>query len=83
MEKMLVLFLLIGSVLPALGQVAQMRARLLSSLTNIEVEQYLKRNDIIFIPVGTVEAHGGLPLDCEYIGPLAPSLKMLKQSINL
>ena len=32
----------------------QMRTRLLTSLTNTEVEQYLKRNDVIFIPVGTV-----------------------------
>ena len=44
-----------------------MRTRNLCALTNYEAEQYLKRNDVIFIPVGTVELHGPLPLDCEYV----------------
>ena len=44
-----------------------MRTRNLCALTNFEVEQYLERNDVIFIPVGTVELHGPLPLDCEYV----------------
>lgn len=32
-----------------------MRTRLMTQLTNFEVEQYLEHNDLIFIPVGTVE----------------------------
>src|SRR2546427_5693832 len=48
--------------------VPQMRTRLLTGLTNTEIEQYLKRNDVIFVPVGTVEPQGGLPIDCEYVG---------------
>lgn len=44
-----------------------MRTRILNYLTNDEVEKYLKRNDIIFIPVGSTELHGGLPLNCEAI----------------
>ena len=51
--------------------VPPMRTRSLPSLTNTEVEAYLSRNDIIFIPVGNVEVHGGLPEDCEYVGPIA------------
>jgi len=43
--------------------VPQMRTRLLTGLTNTEIEQYLKRNDVIFVPVGTVEPHGGLPMN--------------------
>jgi creatinine amidohydrolase len=56
-----------------------MRTRYLTSLTNAEIEEYLQRNDIIFVPVGTVEVHGGLPVDCEYVGPLAWSLKLAEE----
>lgn len=44
-----------------------MRTRFLSKLVNCEVEEYLKRNDIIVIPVGVTELHGGLPLDAETV----------------
>src|SRR5689334_9469372 len=63
--------------------VPQMRSRYLTSLTNTEVEAYLQRNDIIFIPVGNVEVHGGLPTDCEYVGPLAFAQKMAEQTDGL
>ena len=56
------------------------RTRYLTSLTNTEIEEYLKRNDIIFIPVGDVEVHGGLPTDCEYVGPLAFAQKMAEEA---
>ena len=53
---------LAGSVLTqtaAWGQSApQMRTRYFTSLSNVEVEQYLKRNDVIFVPVGTSESFG-------------------------
>lgn len=42
-----------------------MRTRILPKMLNDEVEAYLSRNDIIIVPVGTVEMHGGFPLDCE------------------
>jgi creatinine amidohydrolase len=63
--------------------VPQMRTRLLTGLTNTEIEQYLKRNDVIFVPVGTVEPHGGLPIDCEYVGPLAYAIKMAEATDGL
>lgn len=44
-----------------------MRTRILNKLTNYEVEQYLEKNDLIFLPIGTVETHGGLPLDAETV----------------
>lgn len=53
-----------------------MRTRNLTALTNWEAEQYLKRNDVIFIPVGTVELHGPLPMDCEYVGVEALAYKL-------
>jgi creatinine amidohydrolase len=60
-----------------------MRTRSLPSLTNTEVEAYLNRNDIIYIPVGNVEVHGGLPEDCEYVGPLAFATKMAEETDGL
>ena len=60
-----------------------MRTRYLTSLTNTEIETYLKRNDIIFIPVGNVEVHGGFPTDCEYVGPLAFAQKMAEETDGL
>ena len=54
----------------------EMRSRLLSTLNNKEVEEYLDRNDIIIVPVGTVEMHGGLPLDCETVVSEGIAVKM-------
>lgn len=48
-------------------EVSKMRTRILSQMANCEVEEYLERNDIIFIPVGVTEMHGALPMDCEYV----------------
>jgi creatinine amidohydrolase len=56
-----------------------MRTRYLTSLTNAEINEYLKRNDIIFVPVGVVEVHGGFPVDCEYVGALAWAQKLAEE----
>lgn len=53
-----------------------MRTRLLPKMLNDEVEKYLERNDIIIVPVGTVEMHGGFPLECETTISEAYALKM-------
>lgn len=44
-----------------------MRTRALNAMTNHEIEEYLKRKDVVFIPVGTVETHNPYPVDCEYV----------------
>jgi len=54
----------------------QMRTRNMGALTNFEVEQYLDRNDVVFIPVGTQELHGPFPLDCEYVAVEALAYKL-------
>jgi len=46
-----------------------MRTRLLTSLTGYEVDEYVKRNDVIFVPVGPTELNGGNPTDVEYVIP--------------
>lgn len=53
-----------------------MRTRILPRMLNSEVQEYLKNNDIIIVPVGTVEMHGGLPLDVETVVSEAIGLKM-------
>jgi creatinine amidohydrolase len=75
---------LLGFVTVSAAQTSPpMRTRYLTSLTNTEIEEYLRRNDIIFIPVGNVEVHGGLPTDCEYVGPLAFAQKMAEEADGL
>ena len=61
----------------------QLRTRYLTSLTNIEVEDYLQRNDLVFVPIGTVQAHGVLPVDAEYVAAQALALKMAEASDGL
>ncbi len=61
----------------------KMRSRNLCALMNIEVEEYLQRNDVIFIPVGTVELHGPMPLDCEYVVAEALAYKLAEKCDGL
>ena len=53
-----------------------MRTRIFGKMLNSEVQEYLNRNDIIIVPVGTTEMHGGFPLDCETVISEAYALKM-------
>ncbi len=53
-----------------------MRTRILPKMLNSEVEAYLEKNDIIFVSVGTVEMHGGYPLDSEAVVSEAFALEM-------
>jgi len=53
-----------------------MRTRILGKMLNSEVQDYLQRNDIIIVAVGTTEMHGGFPLDCETVISEAYALKM-------
>jgi creatinine amidohydrolase len=56
-----------------------MRTRLYDSLRNREIEEYLGRNDIVFLPVGTIEMHGEMPVGCEHVLPLAMALLMAEE----
>ena len=53
-----------------------MRTRILGKMLNSEVQEYLQHNDIIIVPVGPTEMHGGFPLDCETVISEAYALKM-------
>lgn len=48
--------------------ISKMRSRQFPDLTNWEIEQYLKRNDLIVVPVGHCEMLGATPVDGEYVG---------------
>jgi creatinine amidohydrolase len=63
--------------------VPQMRTRLLTSLTGYEVSEYLKRNDVIFVPIGPTEVNGGSPTDVEYVIPLAFAIKLAEKGDGL
>ena len=54
----------------------ELRTRILPKMLNSEVEAYLEHNDIIIVSVGTVEMHGGFPLDSETVISEAYALKM-------
>ncbi len=63
-----------------------MKTHILNKMRNIEVEEYLNRGrDVIFIPVGTVELHGDLPLDCEtvYVEAIAEKMAEATDSLSL
>ena len=61
----------------------EMRTRILPKMLNSEVEEYLKQNDIIFVSVGTVELHGGYPLDSEAVISEAFALEMAEAAGGL
>lgn len=60
-----------------------MRTRIFDNLTNEEVTNYLRHNDLIFLPVGTVEMHGEMPLGCEHVLPLAFAVRLAEGADGL
>ncbi len=60
-----------------------MRTRFLPKMTHDEVCEYIKRNDIIYVPFGTVEVHGTFPLDVETTTPEAFALLMAEETDGL
>ena len=61
---------------PLPAQVRKLHTRDLTRLSQIQVADYLKRSDIIFIPVGAVETNGIMPSDRDYTSPLGMSIAM-------
>ena len=60
-----------------------MRTRILGKMLNSEVQDYLSRNYIIIVSVGTTEMHGGFPLACETVISEASALKMAESCDGL
>ncbi len=57
-----------------------MRSRLFDALTNDEISAYLRHNDLIFLPIGTVEMHGEMPVGAEYVLPLAFAQRLAEET---
>jgi len=61
---------------PLPGQLRKLHTRDMTRLSQVQVAEYLKRSDIIFIPVGAVETNGIMPSDRDYVAPLAYAMTM-------
>jgi creatinine amidohydrolase len=61
---------------PAWSQVRKLHTRDLTRLSQVQVADYLKRSDIVVIPVGAVETNGIMPSDRDYVSPLAYAVAM-------
>ena len=51
------------------AQVRKLHTRDMTRLSQVQVAEYLKRSDVIFIPVGAVESNGIMPSDRDYSLP--------------
>jgi len=64
---------------PMLAQVRKLHTRDMTRLSQVQVSDYLKRSDIIFIPIGSVETNGIMPSDRDYVTPLAYAMTMAEE----
>src|ERR1051326_2376485 len=64
---------------PLQGQVRKLHTRDLTRLSQVQVADYLKRSDIIFVPLGAVETNGIMPSDRDYVSPLAYAMTMAEE----
>ncbi|HWE50557.1 MAG TPA: creatininase family protein, partial [Bryobacteraceae bacterium] len=74
--RALAVCLAVAATLPLSAQVRKLHTRDLTRLSQVQVADYLKRSDIIFIPVGAVETNGILPSDRDYVSPLGMCIAM-------
>jgi hypothetical protein len=66
--------------LAASGQtVPKWHTRDVTRLTQVQISDYLKRKDVIFVAVGATEAQGRNPSDREYIAPLGSAAQMAEE----
>jgi creatinine amidohydrolase len=59
--------------------VRKLHTRDMTRLSQVQVADYLKRSDIIFIPIGAVETNGIMPSDRDYVSPLAYAMTMAEE----
>src|SRR3954471_4111170 len=68
-----------AATVPASSQVRKLHTRDMTRLSQVQVADYLKRSDIVFIPVGAVETNGIMPSDRDYVSPLAYAMAMAEE----
>jgi creatinine amidohydrolase len=64
---------------PVRAQVRKLHTRDMTRLSQVQVADYLKRSDIIFIPIGAVETNGIMPSDRDYVAPLGYAMAMAEE----
>jgi creatinine amidohydrolase len=69
--------------LPIWGQVRKLHTRDLTRLSQVQVADYLKRNDTVFVPIGAVETNGIMPSDDGYVSPLGYAMAMAEETDSL
>lgn len=74
-----VLTVMIVGLTPLSAQVRKLHTRDMTRLSQIQVAEYLKKSDIIFIPVGAVETNGIMPSDRDYVSPLGVAMAMAEE----
>lgn len=79
MKGTLLLFALASGVSLAPAQVRKLHTRDMTRLSQVQIADYLKRSDIVFIPVGAVETNGIMPSDRDYVSPLGMAIAMAEE----
>jgi creatinine amidohydrolase len=79
-NKIRLLAVICGLAMPVWGQVRKLHTRDMTRLSQVQVADYLKQKDIIFIPVGAVETNGIMPSDRDYVSPLAYAMAMAEDT---
>lgn len=69
--------------LPLTAQVRKLHTRDFTRLSQVQVVEFLKTSDIIFIPVGAVETNGIQPSGRDYTWPLAYAMAMAEETGGL
>lgn len=64
------------AALPLSAQVRKLHTRDLTRLAQPQVTEYLKRSDVVFVPIGSVETTGIMPSDRDYVSALGYAMAM-------
>ncbi len=75
--RLTLFFSLLGCVF---AQPAKWHTRDVTRLSQVQISEYLKRSDVIFVAVGATESQGAFPSDLEYIGPLGSAAQMAEEA---
>ena len=67
----------------AWSQVRKLQTRDATRLSEVQVSDQLKRSDVVFIPVGSVETNGVMPSDRDYVSALGYAMAMAEETGGL
>jgi len=68
---------------PLCGQIRELHTRDATRLSEVQLTHQLQQSDVIFIPVGAVEANGVLPSDRDYASALGFAMAMAEETGGL